>query len=61
LSHAVVSVSDEVLLDRVLCNARRLAERVPVLRVGASISRASSLDVRTRSILQPSGPAPSSL
>lgn len=44
VTHAVVPLSDEVLLDRALCNARRLAGRTAVFRIGGGMRTAAPLD-----------------
>lgn len=44
VTHAVVPFSDEVLLDRALCNARRLAGRTLVLRIGGGLRVAAPID-----------------
>lgn len=43
VAHAVLPVSDDELLDRVLCNARRISERVKIVRCGDTVEREPSL------------------
>jgi hypothetical protein len=56
VTHAVVPLCDEELLERVLRNARRLSERAPVLRVGET--RVSSAPMAWQSPQMQSGLAP---
>jgi hypothetical protein len=61
VTHAVVPLSDEVLLDRALCNARRLAGRTLVLRVGGGMRVAAPLDWQSAPLQCAFGPPQSGL
>lgn len=60
-THAVVPLSNEVLLDRVLCNARRLAGRTVVLRMGGGGRVAAAIDGQSAPLQCALGPPQSSL
>ncbi len=61
VAHAVVPLSNEVLLDRVLRNARRLAGRTPVLRIGGGVRVAAPMDGQSAPLQCALGPPQSLL
>lgn len=61
VTHAVVPLSDELLLDRALCNARRLAGRTLVLRIGAGMRVPAPIDWQSAPLQCAFGPPQSGL
>ena len=61
VTHAVVPLSDEVLLDRALSNARRLAGRTVVLQVGGGTRIAAPIDWQSAPLQCAFGPPQSGL
>jgi hypothetical protein len=56
VAHAVVPLCDEKLFDRVLYNARKIAEQLKVVRVGEVADYASSIEAQSTQLQPAFGP-----